>query len=407
MDEAARQREREREQIFLQCERFLFGHGLQRPRAVLADLAAEAGPDEEPDRYGEGSLINDFERDIATLLGKEAAVFMPSGTMAQQIALRIWADRARIRTVAFHPTCHLEIHEQKGYELLHGLHGRLVGDRSRLMTLDDLRASPGPLAALLLELPQREIGGQLPSWSDLEAQTTWAHEQGAAVHLDGARLWESGPFYARSYADIATLFDSAYVSFYKGIGAIAGAALAGPAAFIAEARLWQRRHGGNLVQLYPLVLSARANLRRRLDRFDAYYRRAQAIAEVLGAIPGITVNPDPPQTNMMHVYLRCDAEALMEACTEIARTERVLLFRRILPTGVPGVAAFELTVGDAAEALTDQEIGRVLRISHDESRSLGSDARARISRSSGPTHRGRFGRRTLVRPLLLVRWRGL
>src|SRR6266550_1526814 len=84
-------------------DRFLFGHGPQRPRAVLTKLAEEAGPDEEPDRYGEGSLINGFERDIAALLGKEAAVFLPSGTMAQQIALRIWADHKRTPTVAFHP----------------------------------------------------------------------------------------------------------------------------------------------------------------------------------------------------------------------------------------------------------------------------------------------------------------
>lgn len=346
-----------REELFLRCERFLFGHGLQRPRAALADLVEEAGPDEEPDRYGEGSLINGFERDIAALLGKEAAVFLRSGTMAQQIALRIWADRAGNPTVAFHPTCHLEIHEQKGYALLHGLHGRLVGERSRLLTLDDLCATPGPLAALLLELPQREIGGQLPSWADLEAQVAWARERGVAVHMDGARLWESGPFYGRSYAEIAGLFDSAYVSFYKGIGAIAGAALAGPEAFIAEARPWQRRHGGNLVQLYPFVLSARANLRRRLERFAGYHERAQAVARVLSSVPGITVRPDPPQTNMMHVYLRGAPEAILEASAEIARTERVLLFRRLLPTGVPGVAAFELAIGDAAEALSEQEIG--------------------------------------------------
>jgi threonine aldolase len=346
-----------REEIFIRCERFLVGHGPQRPHAVLADLANEARPDEEPDRYGEGSLITDFEQEVATLLGKEAAVFMPSGTMAQQIALRIWAGRRGNSTVAFHPTCHLEIHEQKGYELLHGLHGRLIGDRSRLITLDDLHATPGPLGALLLELPQREIGGQLPEWDDLVAQVAWAHEKGAAVHLDGARLWESGPFYQHSYADIAGLFDSAYVSFYKGIGAIAGAALSGPADFIAEARLWQRRHGGNLVQLYPYVLSARANLRRRLDRFPGYCQRAQSVARVLKAIPGISVKPDPPQTNMMHVYLRAPTEALLEASLEIARTERVLLFRRLLPTAVPSVAAFEFAIGDAAEAVTDQEIG--------------------------------------------------
>jgi threonine aldolase len=346
-----------REDAFDRCERWLSGHGPQRPRAVLADLADEAGPDEKPDQYGEGSLIEGFEREVAALLGKEAALFLPSGTMAQQIALRLWADRNRSAVVAFHPTCHLEIHEQKGYEMLHGLHGRLVGERSRLLTLDDLRAIAGPLAALLLELPQREIGGQLPSWPDLEAQAGWAHDRRVAMHLDGARLWESGPFYDRPYAEIAALFDSIYVSFYKGVGAIAGAMLSGPAEFIAEARIWQRRHGGNLVQLYPFVLSARANLRRRLPRFDGYYQRAQAVARVLSDVPGISVRPYPPQTNMMHVYLRGDAEALLEASAALSRSERVLLFRGLFPTGVPGMAAFELSLGDAAAAFTDAEIG--------------------------------------------------
>ena len=114
-----------------------------------------------PDMYGQGELINDFEKQVAELLGKPAAVFMPSGTMAQQIALRIHADRLHTPHVAFHPTCHLEIHEQKGYQVLHGLHSVLVGSPQRLMAIDDLKAIKEPLAALLLELPQREIGGVL------------------------------------------------------------------------------------------------------------------------------------------------------------------------------------------------------------------------------------------------------
>ena len=67
-----------------------------------------------------------------------------------------------------------------------------------IKVLDVSQMYAGPLAALLLELPQREIGGQLPTWSDLEGQVAWARDQGIAVHMDGARLWESGPFYERS-----------------------------------------------------------------------------------------------------------------------------------------------------------------------------------------------------------------
>src|SRR6187397_1505425 len=130
----------DRDAVFAACTRFLTNHYPQSPQQTLADLAEFAPPEATHDRYGRGELIASFEQQIAELLGKPAAVFMPSGTMCQQIALRIWADRRGIRSVAFHPTCHLEIHEDKGYQLLHGLHGRLVGHPSRLIELDDLQA---------------------------------------------------------------------------------------------------------------------------------------------------------------------------------------------------------------------------------------------------------------------------
>lgn len=264
------------------CTRFHTHHAPVTPRQVLADLAAWADPELEGDRYGAGALIADFEAEIAALLGKEAALFLPSGTMAQPIALRIWADRLGHRAVAFHPTCHLELHEEGAYRELHGLRGVLVGNCFQPLTRADLDAVREPVAALLLELPQREIGGQLPSWEELEAQCAWARERGAALHLDGARLWECQPFYGRDYAEIAGLFDSVYVSFYKILGGIAGAALAGPSDLIAEARVWQRRQGGNLVRLFPYVLAARKGMAERLGRIDAYVAHAQAeVAQVV------------------------------------------------------------------------------------------------------------------------------
>jgi threonine aldolase len=347
----------EKEALRARCTRFLSHHPQARkaPRQFFRELAERVDAGEVPDMYGEGPLIADFEREMATLLGKPAAVFMPSGTMAQQIALRIWSERRRTRNVAFHPRSHLELHEHKAYQELHGLSGVLVGNADRLLTRKDLDAVALPVAALLLELPQREIGGRLPSWEELSGIRAWADERGAALHLDGARLWESQPFYDRPHAEIGALFDSVYVSFYKGLGGVAGAVLAGPADFCAEARIWQRRHGGNLIHLFPYVISARAALAERLHKMSAYRDRAVAIARALVAA-GLEVVPDPPQTNMMHVFLRGDARRLEAAAMTIAREEGLWLFASLMPTPLPTLHKVELNVGDATMELSVDEI---------------------------------------------------
>ena len=348
--------EEERAAIIAGCIRVLSGHPPRSIKETLLALSEATNLDDDWDLYGVGKTVAAFESEIATLLGKEAAVFLPTGTMTQQIALRIWADHTSRHTVAFHPMCHVETREEKAYQLLHGLHAHLVGDPKRLMTLADLESTADPLAAVLWELPQRDLGGQLPQWDDLLAQTAWAHEHGAMAHMDGARLWESAPFYGRSYAEIAAPFDSVYVSFYKGLGAMSGSALAGSADFIAAARVWQKRHGGTLFHIAPYVLSARQSLHARLDRFPAYHERAVQIAAVLAAILGIRVQPDPPQTHMMHVYLEGDPDRLTATGYALMRETRVNIFRALYPTDVPGISMFELSIGDGAFAVTDDEI---------------------------------------------------
>lgn len=348
--------------LFDQCKHFLLGRGKAgSPKEKLADLIDECPDDVSPDMYGQGELIEGFECEIAGLLGKEAAVFMPSGTMAQQIALRIWSERTNCRNVAFHSTCHLELHEQMAYRYLHGLQAVLVGSPFSLLTLKDLQQIRQPLGSILLELPQREIGGQLPEWDELVKTAHWARENHIRLHMDGARLWECKPFYQRDYAEIAGLFDSVYVSMYKGLGAIAGALLAGTSDFIAEARIWLRRHGGNLIAMYPYVLTARIGVRQYLPRMADYHLKAVEVAEIFSSMEKVQVMPNPPQTNMMHVFVNAEKEAADEALASVAREKKMMLMRGFSQAQIPGWLKTEITIQDGALAINKEDIQQAVR----------------------------------------------
>lgn len=338
------------------CTRFLLGHGPRRPTELLSEIPADV----TPDRYGEGGVVAELESEVASLLGKPAAAFLPSGTMAQQAALRVHADRLGRQTVVFHPTCHIDQREGRAYQRLHGLFGRPVGDAHRLLTLEDLRAVAEPPAALLLELPQREIGGLLPAWDDLVAQVEWARGLGAAVHLDGARLWECTPHYERTPAEIAALFDTVYVSFYKGLGSLGGCCLAGPADIVAEVREWRTRHGGTLFMLWPYAASALTGLRRRLPRMSEYYAHARAIADAVRSLPGVEVVPDPPQTTMMHLLLGVGAEQFRTAVVRLAEEERIWSWPPSQSTDSPSLRRVELAVGDATLGFSPGEVRAIL-----------------------------------------------
>jgi threonine aldolase len=336
--------------------RYLTGHGPRTAAETLSSIPTDLGLD----RYGAGGAVEVLEKEICRLLGKPAAVFMPSGTMAQQIALRIHADRRNTRAIAFHPTCHLEIHEDKAYQRLHGLVGVKVGNPHRLFTLDELKAVPEPLAAVLFELPQREIGGFLPAWDDLRKQIDYVKWRGAAAHMDGARLWESAAFYGKSYAKIAAPFDTVYVSFYKGIGALPGCCLAGEEDVIAEARAWRKRHGGTLYGMWPNAASALAGLEKRLPLMRRYAEHARRIAEKLRTVPNVEVAPSTPHTNMMHLYLRVGEKAFKTASARIARERGVVTW----PGSAPGQGArtrvVEFTVGDSTLTFKPQEVADLI-----------------------------------------------
>jgi threonine aldolase len=344
------------------CKTIVWGFHTPSPAEefqLIADWCRANGV--EHDDYGEGSLIEDFERRIATLTGKAAAVFMPSGVMAQLVALRIWTERGRLDRFGLHPTSHLILHEREAYQALFGLHGAVVGNRLRPMTATDLDAERSPLACLIVELPIREAGGQLPSWDDLEALKEACRHRSIPLHMDGARLWESRAFYGRSYAEICGGFASVYVSAYTGLGGIAGALLAADEDFVAEARIWRRRLGGTLVHQSPMIASVAMRLDQRLAQMDACYARALGLAEALSRVAGLRVNPPRPQTNMMHLYFEAAAEAVLDRRDAIAERDGVWVTGGTKPAEVPGWSVTEIYVGDNLLALPDTEVVPLMR----------------------------------------------
>ncbi len=339
------------EDILNQCTNILPGYRRRRPmKEIFADLAERLEGNEYLDGYGSGKGLAAFEGEVAQLFGKEAGVFLPTGTMAQQIALRIWCDQRRNLTVAMHPTAHLETSENLGYQFLHHLRRLQFGApesvNNRILTVSDFEKLGQEPGAILLELPYRPLGGQLPTWDELLAIRAWATERGVRMHMDGARIWQCRAFYQKEYHEIAALFDSVYVSFYKDIGGLCGAMLLGPAAFIREARVWQIRHGGRLVTQGPFWASAQLGLKHVLPQIDSWVDKAREVAAVLSASQGVFINPNPPHTNLFHLYLQGDLELLTRRHLELAKETRTFLFFWLSPSPIPGFAMTEINCGE-------------------------------------------------------------
>lgn len=329
------------------CSNVLAGHGAPASTPErLRRLADALDDDVYPDTYGEGEYLQSFEAEVAAMFGKEAAVFMPSGTMAQQIALRIWSDRSGNRTLAMHPSSHLEFAEYLGYQFLHGLQRVQFGGpeflANRMLNVSDLESLGCVPSSLLLELPYRELGGQLPDWEDLVAMRDWATAHDVRMHLDGARAWHCAHLYGKSFADLGEIFDSIYVSFYKDLGGMGGCMLLGPGDFIKESRVWQRRHGGNLVNQEALVASARVGLAQNLDQLPLWSARAREVGEVLAGIPGVWINPSPVQVNFFQLYLAGDREALLARHHELAAETGTFLFGGLRDSAIPGIVTTEI-----------------------------------------------------------------
>jgi threonine aldolase len=355
------------------CERVL-SHGKAismraRLAALIGDPGDPDGPggcdlDAPPDMYGDG-VVRQLEERVAGLLGKPAAAFFPTGTMAQQAALRCWAVRTGNPAVALHPLAHPEQHERDALQVLTGLRAVHTSTEPRPPSPAQIQAMPESFGTLMFELPLREAGFILPGWDELRAAVAAGRDRGAVVHFDGARLWECTEHFGQPLDQIAGLADSVYVSFYKSLGGMSGAAVAGPADLVAEAAAWRHRYGGNVFQQYPAALAAMDGLDRELPRLPAYVAHARVVAAALAeSVPAwcrLRMLPEPPHTHQFAVWLPFAATVLEAACLRLEEEARISLFRRWAGTTVPGVAKTEVTISASALDWTAADIGEAVR----------------------------------------------
>lgn len=331
-------------------------------RLALLEAAGEVYDlDEDSDLYGNG-VVAALEQRVAGLLGTQDAAFFPTGTMAQQVALRCWAGRTGDPTVALHPLSHPEVHERGAFSQVSGLRPVRVTSEPRLPTAEEVRDFEEPFGALMLELPLRDAGFVLPTWEELTEVVDAAREREAVVHFDGARLWECTEHFGRPLEEIAGLADSVYVSFYKSFDAFGGAALAGPATLMEEAKAWRHRYGGAVFQQFPTALSALIGLERELPRLPEYVRHARVVAAALreglhaGGLPWSRVHPEVPHTYDFQVWVPYEPEVAAEAAIAAAEETGAMLFANYWDPKGPGLSFTEVYVRAAALEWTADDV---------------------------------------------------
>ncbi|CAD5374937.1 L-allo-threonine aldolase, PLP-dependent [Rubrivivax sp. A210] len=273
-----------------------------RPTAAMraAMAAAEVGDDV----FGDDPTVNALQARVAAELGKEAALFMPTGTQSNLCALMSHCQRGDEYLVG--QMAHTYRWEAGGAAVLGSIQPQpLAQAADGTMALADIEAAIKPddahFAVTRLLALENTWGGQVLPPAYVQAATALAHGRGLATHLDGARLFNAAVASGVAAAELARPFDSVSICFSKGLGAPAGSALAGSRDFIARAHRIRKMLGGGLRQAGVLAAAALYALDHHVERLAEDHAHARRLAEGLAGLPGVTVLP--PQSNIVFVDL--------------------------------------------------------------------------------------------------------
>ena len=279
----------------------LYSDTRTKPTAAMRRAMAEAEVGDE--QVGEDPSVNELCRRAATLLGKEDAVFLPSGTMCNEIAILVHCRAAE--EVIADQTSHIINFEGGAPAALAGVMIRPLQGKRGIYTAEQVEAAirgegrHAPRTRMVeVEQTANLGGGAIWPKATLDAVAAVAKRHGLATHMDGARLMNAVVASGVKAADMAAGYDSVWLDLTKGLGCPVGAVLAGSKAFVAEAWRWKQRIGGAMRQAGIIAAAGLYALDHHIARLAEDHAAAQALAKGLAAMPGITV--EPVDTNIVY-----------------------------------------------------------------------------------------------------------
>lgn len=285
-------------------------------RAAMA--AAEVGDDV----FGEDPTINRLQERVAALLGKEAALYVPSGTMSNQICVRVHTQPGD--EMLCDASCHIYNYEAGGPAVLSGVTCRTLPGEHGILDLahleDKIRGSNDHLVrtrVVALENTHNRGGGRVYPLDKIEAISKWAHSNGLIMHLDGARLWNAVVATGIPAKTWAGHFDSVSVCFSKGLGAPIGSALAGPREFIQRAKRIRKLFGGGMRQGGVAAAAALYAVDNHIERLAEDHRHAQILAAALRDTPGLRLDPPRVETNLIWFEVERELGGAKEVATAL------------------------------------------------------------------------------------------
>lgn len=318
-------------------------------RAVMA--AAPVGDMQ----YGDDPSLNALEARVAELLGKEASLWLPSGTMANQVALRVLTRPGD--DVLVGSEAHSVWHEAGGSAANAGVQFTVIGSGG-LFTADDVRRNAKPRGQPFLPLPATTLlqienthnrhGGVVFPQAQMEAACSAARDLGLATYLDGARLWNASVQSGVSPARLCAPFDLVMVAFSKGLGAPAGSMLAGPRDLIESAVRYRRMFGGAMRQIGMLAAACEYGLTHNLARLAEDHEHARMIAMQLAVCPGVVMHLERLHTNI--VVWEIDGARVETAALVAAARDKGVLINALGPTKLRLLTHLDVSRADCERA---------------------------------------------------------